>query len=145
MKSQKRSHYLPISFNCKHSIAINFVYKNQFIVAPGDYISGAFAGSDNDYGHMSGTSMAAPIVTGVIAILHDHWGHLKNNPQATAKILYDSATDMGAPGVDPVWGYGLLNIQAAFDPSAIVVGPGDPGGPETEPCDEIIIDALKNL
>ena len=59
-------------------------YKDQFIVAPGDFISGAFGQSDADYGHMSGTSMAAPIVTGAVALLHSYWGHLKNNPQATA-------------------------------------------------------------
>ena len=114
-------------------------YKNQFIVAPGDAMSGAYGQSDTDYGFMSGTSMAAPVVAGTVALLHSYWGHLKNNPEATAKILFNSATDMGAPGVDSVWGHGLLNIQAAFDPSAIV-DPGNPGGPEVEPCDEIIID-----
>ena len=51
-------------------------YKNQFIVAPGDFIVGAFGQSDADYGHMSGTSMAAPIVTGAVALLHSNWGHL---------------------------------------------------------------------
>ena len=69
-------------------------YKHQFIVAPGDFISGGFAGNDADYGWMSGTSMAAPIVTGAIAILHDHWGHLKGDPVATAGIIFDSAIDL---------------------------------------------------
>ena len=110
-------------------------YKNQFIVAPGDYISGAFAGSDNDYGHMSGTSMAAPIVTGVIAILHDHWGHLKNNPSATAGVLFDSAIDKGAKGVDSVYGHGMLNVLGIWEPLPIK----DPGDPIAEPCEEIII------
>ena len=110
-------------------------YKNQFIVAPGDYISCAFAGTDNDNGHMSGTSMAAPIVTGVIAILHDHWGHLKNNPSATAGVLFDSAIDKGAPGVDSVYGHGMLNVLGIWEPLPIK----DPGDPIAEPCEEIII------
>ena len=112
-------------------------YKNQFIVAPGDYISGGFALTDDDYGHMSGTSMAAPIVTGVVAILHDHWGHLKGNPSATAGIIFDSAIDKGAPGVDNVYGHGMLNIRGMFEPIAIKdpIGGGDDGGG----CDDVII------
>ena len=109
-------------------------YKDQFIVAPGDFISGGFAGSDAEYGWMSGTSMAAPIVTGVIAILHDHWGHLKGDPSATAGILFESATDMGAPGVDKVYGHGMLNINGIFEPIAIVDEPG--GGDDGDDCDD---------
>ena len=112
-------------------------YKNQFIVAPGDYISGGFANSDTDYGHMSGTSMAAPMVTGAIAILHDHWGHLKGDPGATAGILFESAIDKGAPGVDNVYGHGMLNIHGMFEPIPIK-DPGG-GGDDGETCDDVII------
>ena len=112
-------------------------YKNQFIVAPGDYISGGFANSDTDYGHMSGTSMAAPMVTGAIAILHDHWGHLKGDPGATAGILFESAIDKGAPGVDNVYGHGMLNIRGIFEPIAIKDPPG--GGDDGGGCDDVII------
>ena len=116
-------------------------YKNQFIVAPGDFISGAYGQSDADYGHMSGTSMAAPVVTGAVALLHSYWGHLKNNPKATAQILFESATDLGAPGVDAVYGHGLLNIEGAFNPAAIGGDPGgdDPPTGEDPPCDDVVI------
>ena len=109
-------------------------YKDQFIVAPGDFIVGGYANSDDDYGYMSGTSMAAPIVTGAIALLHDHWGHLKKDPAMTAGIIYDSATDLGAKGVDSVYGHGMLNIHGMFNPIAIIEDPGE------EECDEVIID-----
>ena len=112
-------------------------YKHQFIVAPGDYISGGFANSDADYGHMSGTSMAAPIVTGAIAILHDYWGHLKGDPGATAGILFQSAIDKGAPGVDSVYGHGMLNIRGMFEPIPIVDNPG--GGDDGDECIDVII------
>ena len=113
-------------------------YKHQFIVAPGDYISGGFANSDADYGHMSGTSMAAPMVTGAIAILHDHWGHLKGDPGATAGILFESAIDKGAPGVDNVYGHGMLNIRGMFNPIPITDNPPGDGNPDV-PCDDVII------
>ena len=113
-------------------------YKHQFIVAPGDYISGGFAINDADYGWMSGTSMAAPMVTGAIAILHDHWAHLKGNPVATAGILFDSAIDKGKPGVDKIYGHGLLNIRGMFEPIPITDNPGDDDDPE-EPCDDVVI------
>ena len=112
-------------------------YKHQFIVAPGDYISGGFAMNDADYGHMSGTSMAAPMVTGAIAILHDHWGHLKGDPGATAGILFESAIDKGAPGVDNVYGHGMLNIHGMFEPIPIKDPPG--GGDDGGECDDVII------
>ena len=120
-------------------------YKHQFIVAPGDYISGGFSWSDSDYGWMSGTSMAAPIVTGAVALLHSYWGHLKNNPVATANILYESATDLGAKGVDVIYGHGLLNIKNAFDPLAIVADPGNGGdigdsGDAGDDCNDTILD-----
>ena len=104
-------------------------YKDQFIVAPGDFISGAFGQSDNDYGFMSGTSMAAPMVTGAVALLHDRWGHLKKDPEATAQILYESATDLGEKGVDKVYGHGMLNIAAAMSPIS-----DDEGEEEDDHC-----------
>ena len=113
-------------------------YKHQFIVAPGDYISGGFANSDADYGHMSGTSMAAPMVTGAIAILHDHWGHLKGDPKATAAILFESAIDKGAPGIDKVYGHGMLNVLGMFEPIPITDNPGEDDDPG-EVCDDVVI------
>ena len=114
-------------------------YKHQFIVAPGDYISGGFAGSDKAYGHMTGTSMAAPMVTGVVAILHQHWSHLKNNPVLTAGILFDSAIDKGAPGVDPVYGHGMLNVRGIWEPLPITDNPPGDGGGDNGGCDDVII------
>ena len=84
---------------------------NRFLVAPGELI----LVSDGAGGvtRMSGTSFAAPLVSGAIALIHDRWPWLKNHPRDVAKIILESAQDLGAPGVDPVYGHGLLDITAA--------------------------------
>lgn len=87
---------------------------NSFIVAPGN---GKYSTLPNQrYGIMSGTSMATPMVTGAVALLQSNWPHLKDDPAGTVGILKQSATDLGAKGVDPVYGWGLLNVARAFNP-----------------------------
>lgn len=89
--------------------------KYRFIVAPGDLI----LVDDNNGGvtRQSGTSFAAPMVTGAIALLQTRWPWLAQHPAESAQIILQSATPMGAnPGADPVFGVGLLNIQASQSP-----------------------------
>jgi serine protease len=69
-------------------------------------------------GGYTGTSMAAPHVTAAAAlviasgILGPH-----PTPDAIARRLESTATDLGAPGRDPHYGYGLLNAARATDPA----------------------------
>ena len=88
--------------------------KNHFLVAPGENIL-----ASNGLGGVarySGTALAAPMVTGAIALLQGRWPWLKKYPLETAQIILRSAKDLGAPGVDPVYGWGLLDIQASQAP-----------------------------
>lgn len=79
------------------------------IIAPGiQYGPAAFA-------YWSGTSMAAPMVSGALALLESAWPVLQRNGTAT-RVLFMSSTDLGADGVDNVYGNGLLNISRAFQP-----------------------------
>jgi hypothetical protein len=88
--------------------------KYRFLVAPGELI----LVEDNHGGvtRMTGTSFAAPLVTGTVALLQTRWPWLKNYSDETVQIILQSATDLGAPGVDPVYGWGLLNVEAAQSP-----------------------------
>lgn len=87
---------------------------NRFIVAPGSLV----LVSDGNGGvvRRSGTSFAAPLVSGAISLLHDRWPWLANHPHETADIIFRSARDLGAPGVDPIYGHGLLDVTASQSP-----------------------------
>lgn len=61
--------------------------------------------------HFSGTSMAAPHVTGVIALIWSVNPSLSNSK--VEDHLFATATDLGAAGYDTTYGYGLVNAEAA--------------------------------
>ncbi|WP_299818246.1 S8 family serine peptidase [uncultured Roseibium sp.] len=64
--------------------------------------------NDGGYVRYSGTSMAAPHVTGALAIAREMYP----NAAATdlADLVLQTSTDIGAEGIDKVYGWGLLNI-----------------------------------
>ena len=78
---------------------------------------------DNDelalqYGYMtmSGTSMAAPVVSGAAAVLMQRFPYMTT--AQIAAVLKTTATDLGEPGLDARYGWGKLNLRAAIN------GPG---------------------
>jgi subtilisin family serine protease len=88
------------------------------IAAPGAMIVSAlssYANSDRSmtinpqFVAMSGTSMAAPFVSGLIALLLQRNPHL--NPHTIKDLLRKSSAIPGKPAgtFDPKWGYGLIN------------------------------------
>jgi hypothetical protein len=87
---------------------------NRFLVAPGEWV----LVSDGQGGvtRASGASFAAPQVTGAVALVQGRWPWLRNHARETADLILNSATDLGAPGVDPVYGRGLLNVEATQAP-----------------------------
>ncbi|MFD1035499.1 S8 family serine peptidase [Sphingomonas hankookensis] len=65
---------------------------------------------------VTGNSFAAPAVAGAAALLKQYWPQLGG--KAISRILLDTATDAGAPGVDPVFGAGILNVEKAMQAQA---------------------------
>jgi thermitase len=64
------------------------------------------------YGYASGTSMAAPHVAGIVALMRDRYPTW-TVPQLRARLL-QSVDDLGAPGFDPAFGHGRLNARKAL-------------------------------
>ena len=92
------------------------IAKNWCMAAPGDGIYSTVDVTDNNYannyGTMSGTSMADPHVSGAIAVLRSKWPSKSASQVVT--ILYDTATDLGVTGIDTIYGRGLLNLDNAI-------------------------------
>lgn len=75
----------------------------------------------NTYGQLQGTSMAAPTVSGAIAVLIQ--ANPTYNAQDLAHLLFSTTEDLGLPGVDAVYGYGLIRLDRATDgPTVLAAG-----------------------
>lgn len=89
------------------------VAMNYCLVAPGNVIA---TGPTDTLGNPSywvirGTSFSAPQVSGAAALVWQAFPYFNND--LVRQTLLGTATDLGDPGVDAVFGRGLLNIGAA--------------------------------
>jgi len=72
----------------------------------------------NRYGGACGTSLAAPSVSGTMALILEDWcaTHGSDPQPATIKaVLLHTARDLGTPGPDYVHGYGLIDGRKSID------------------------------
>ena len=80
------------------------------LVAPGERISAPIPG--DEMGAESGTSMAAPHVSGAAAMLMARYPELIGNPRRIKRILVESATDLDRER--SFQGRGMLDVLRAF-------------------------------
>lgn len=78
------------------------------IAAPGTNIYSTFPLAFTPYFAISGTSMAAPHVSGAVAIAREVFPNA-SGAQLT-QLLLQTATDIGVPGIDPIYGWGALSV-----------------------------------
>lgn len=103
------------SFSYRAGVAQNF-----YLLAPGEHVaSGCGLPSTTTPGGTvcytgSGTSFATPVVSGAAALLIGGFPNL--SAHEVVDILLRTARDMGAPGPDPIYGRGALDISRAFSP-----------------------------
>ncbi len=92
--------------SCGRSSATTF----PEVVAPGVAITTTDAGEG--YTNNSGTSLSAPHVTGAVALLLSAFPWLSVDELRTA--LTTTAVDLGTPGADNSFGYGHIDVLAAY-------------------------------
>ena len=89
------------------------IAKNYCMVAPGDVV----VTGKNDvpgtttYWSVGSTHMALPQVLGGAAVVWDAFPYMSG--ELVRQVLLGTATDIGAPGVDAQFGWGLLNLEKA--------------------------------
>jgi subtilisin family serine protease len=99
------------------------------LAAPGTNVTSVY---QRGYAYASGTSFAAPQVSGAAAVLIQEFPYLTN--QQVLSILFQSATKTGIYANKAIYGQGLLNLDAATKPlgtvsvakGASVGGPSSP-------------------
>lgn len=79
------------------------------VAAPSEGLVGAVPGG----GHVvwSGTSGATPIVAGIVALVRA--AHPELDAANVIERVVATAKDAGAPGTDPIYGFGLVDASAA--------------------------------
>jgi serine protease len=91
---------------------------------------GGETGVQFGYAQLSGTSMAAPHVAGVAALMRAVHPSLTPAEFEAALVAGDLTDDLGAAGRDDRYGYGLINAQkAVFAAEQLASGQGTDPGP----------------
>ncbi len=110
------SNVLAVSATDKSDVITDFSNYGNYIdlAAPGKDIYSTVTKSS--YSNMSGTSMAAPVITGTAALI------LSKNPYLTPSqvegILKKSVKDLGSKGWDSYYGFGRIDTNKALSNTA---------------------------
>lgn len=91
---------------------------NWCITAPGNNI-------DTGASIANGTSFATPIVSAAVAVIREAFPYM-TAPQIT-NLLFETARDLGTPGVDATYGHGMLDLERATRPVGAPLVPIDGG------------------
>ncbi|MFI7580321.1 S8 family serine peptidase [Kocuria kalidii] len=80
------------------------------VAGPSEAMVGAIPG--DRYATWAGTSASAPVVAGTAALIKAKWPDMSS--ARVANRIVSTARDTGAPGKDPLYGYGVLDVEAAL-------------------------------
>lgn len=89
---------------------------DYYLLAPG--VNVASTDSNGGYRTNTGTSMAAPMVSGGVALIRQMWPHMKG--ENVVKLLLDTA-DKSISGYDEnIHGQGLMDLDNATSPQGVI-------------------------
>ncbi|MFF1253144.1 S8 family serine peptidase [Pseudarthrobacter sp. NPDC058329] len=80
------------------------------VAAPAENLLGGVPGGS--YAEWAGTSGSTPIVAGVAALIRSKWPAM--SAEQVINRIVSTAKDAGIPGKDPLYGFGVLNAEAAL-------------------------------
>ncbi len=108
------------------------------VAAPGVSIYSTYWNGGSTYAYMSGTSMSAPHVAGLAALLFAQDGTRTN---ATVRSLIEgSADDLGDAGWDQYYGYGRINAYQALMAASAVIDPANGGSLQSAEGGDLSLD-----
>ncbi len=89
---------------------------DYYLMAPGSYVMST--NNDGEYETMSGTSMAAPHITGGIALLHQQWPHMTG--ENLVKLLLSTGDKAFAHYDEHIHGQGMMDLDEATSPQGVI-------------------------
>jgi len=101
------------------------------VAAPGENVYVPYPGTSDFFYAAKGTSLAAPLVAGLCALLlerHPEWG-----PAEVMSALKETATDLGAPGPDNDYGWGVPDGVKALDYAPVAAYRTEPAASRVQP------------
>ena len=136
----------------------SFSNKNDsvFVVAPGEDVYSLGTLPFTVY-KSSGTSFSAPFVSGLAAMLKEKYPQM--GQKDFGEILKASSKDLGEPGYDTSYGYGLIQVPQAIDaaetyfgdagsdpePSPVAPDSGSSEDDQSTNSGSLVSDRVKNL
>ena len=92
------------------------ITKNFCLTAPGTNIQ-----TEHGPGQLDGTSFAAPIVSAAISVIREAFPYMKATE--ITSLLFATARDIGAVGIDDIYGHGMLDLERATRPVGAALVP----------------------
>ncbi|WP_407080006.1 S8 family serine peptidase [Arthrobacter jinronghuae] len=83
------------------------------VAAPAEDLIGGMPGDTSRYAKWEGTSGAAPLVSGVAALIRAAYPEM--SAADVVNRIVSTARDAGDPGTDTIYGYGILDANAAVN------------------------------
>lgn len=118
------------SFSNRCGLASSFCLAAPGVAIMAPLVAESVPATDNAYRPWNGTSFAAPIVSGALALLRQHYRGQMGNTELVARLL-KTADKTGIYADSAIYGQGMLDLDAATRPSGTMMmsASATPGAP----------------